>query len=524
MTRLRTTLWATALGFLMAAPPSLAEGWNLQGGNARRTGQATVDGPQRGDRTWTYIARTGLSINMEPTATSFGVYFGTWGLVRKHGASRARWDRFDGTFAAVDRITGEPLFGPARPGVTPFAYNYPMRPPTRQDRDAGQGLHASWLNGTIEGSAASDPVNARLYFGRGDGHLYAIEGGTGELVWSYRSRAPGRDKDPEGGGQIVGGPVVTPAGTIVFATYATPLVPHPPRLIRHETNAVYGVDRDGKERWRYPRTGSLLNPFVAAPALSHDGSVAYLVTQRLDDRHPADVLAIEADTGLVKWHLPLPDSGGSDLAVGANGVLYVAGIGKRRFGAGPTVFAVRDDDTSGTLVWSTPLPGDGDLWSGGIALDEDGTSVRHVYASTTGPREVDTDGALHQLDPGTGAIRSGFEPAKATPEGRGGLTDPTLGADGTVYVGTRGRAAALFRDAVPARMYALRPAADGMAIVWSLAVSGSLHRSSPAIGPEGGLFFGTTGPLPAEQYLTPRDVGEIVEGADASLYGVRDLH
>ena len=53
------------------------------------------------------------------------------------------------------------------------------------------------------------------------------------------------------------------------------------------------------------------------------------------------------------------------------------------------------------------------------------------------------------------------------------------------------------------------------------AVDGWLHRSSPAIGPRGGLYYGSTAKLPGHLFTTAWRHGKDVEGADATFYAVR---
>ena len=71
-------------------------------------------------------------------------------------------------------------------------------------------------------------------------------------------------------------------------------------------------------------------------------------------------------------------------------------------------------------------------------------------------------------------------------------------------------------------MYALRPEGASFAVLWTAEVEGYLDGASPAIGPEGGLYFGSSARLDRDAVLEPRDVGEEVPGADAIFYGVRD--
>ncbi|MDH3520869.1 MAG: PQQ-binding-like beta-propeller repeat protein, partial [Myxococcales bacterium] len=396
---LRKLCWLSlALCLTFAGVPDTAsgdaEGWLVRGGNARRTGRAQVAGPQSGRVAWSYLASDGLGIHMEPTVTRDGVFFGTWGLIRKHGESPASWDRFDGAIVGLELGSGRPLWEPVRPGVTPYAYAFAGRKATLQDRGAGKGLHMSAYNGTVEGSAAVDPDNGTLYFGRGDGRLYAVDPRSGAIAWSFQTGDPARSDDPESGGQIVGGPLLTPGGSIVFATYGVPASDEPPGRVRHQTHAIYAVNRDGTLRWRHPAQGSLPNPFMAPVALSRSGKRLYAITLRADTRHPAHLLALDAESGEPIWEMTLDDRSGQDLAVGVDGRIYVAGLVEDAFGRKPAAFAVVDQGQRGGLAWTTSFAADRPRahGAGGLALDEDDVAVRHVYVSTTNAQDSSARG------------------------------------------------------------------------------------------------------------------------------------
>jgi outer membrane protein assembly factor BamB len=352
-----------------------------------------------------------------------------------------------------------------------------------------------------------------------------VDPASGEIAWSFQTLDPERPDDPEGGGQIAGGPLVTPAGTIVFATYGTPAVQKPPALIRSQTNAVYGVGRDGALRWRQPEKGTLPNAFVAAPALSRSGDRVYAITQRIDTRQPAHLLAIESESGKLLWELALEDRGGQDLAVGIDGTIYVAGIAGAEYARRPAAFAVRDHGDRGEILWTRRFKSKEPQahWAGGLALYEDDVSVRHVYVSTTNARETTArTGRLHQLDPATGEIRASFDPSESTPRGGGGLTDITLGNDGTVYVGASGYSGGLLNRGTEGRMYALLPSDRGLEVLWSVSVGRNIVWASPSIGPDGGLFFGSATLLSRNDPLRPQAASGQVKDANPVFYSVRD--
>ena len=230
------------------------------------------------------------------------MFFGSWGLVRKRGHSKVSWDKFDGKIFGLRTTNGRELWPPIHPGVTPYAYRFPGRKPTRQDRPAGNGLHLNYSNGTIEGTPAVDPTGKVAFVGRGDGSLYCVDLIRGKVKWRFKTFDPARPDDPEGGGEIVGGPALTPQGLVIFGTFAAPHRPNPPKLVRHETNAVYAVDTKGQLVWRYPKQGSLDSVFQASPALS-----TYSLPVSLHLRGNTKLRAPELGTELVCRLLSLED-------------------------------------------------------------------------------------------------------------------------------------------------------------------------------------------------------------------------
>lgn len=505
-------------------PPPAA--WPMRSHDERRTGRATVNGPRQGTHVWSYTATDANAINMEPAVSNQGVYFGTWGLSRIHGLAQSDWDKFDGRIIGLDRATGKELWSPLHPGRTPFAYRYDGRKPTEQDKPAGAGMHLNWYNGTVEGTPAIDPKTGHLYVGRGDGVLYAVDPRRGTVLWQFRTLDPARPNDPEGGGEIVGGPLVTREGLIVCATFAAPHRPDPPKQVRHETNAVYCVDRNGKQKWRYPARGTLESAFGAPVALSPDAKRVYAITGLPEKHFPCELIALDLATGKLAWKLDLPTLGGQDLAVGKDGIIYAAGVENEKLGSRPAAFAVRDTGKTGQMHWG-PILVDGQRpithWAGGLALFEQGGRVRDVYVSTTGLRELNIKGGrLHRLDPATGKVTASWNPENAKPATVGTLTDVTLDNEGVIYVGVRGQWKTLTEEARNGRMYALRSGEGGFTVLWSKEVEGQLDWASPALGPKGELFFGSSSAFGPIEHSIPRPADARIPKADCKFYGVRD--
>ncbi len=510
------------------------KGWNMSSHDPRRTGRAVVNGARKGNKVWEHVANDGHAINMEPTVTKSGVFFGSWGVVRGFGKRKRNWDKFDGKIHGLDRLTGRSLWSPLKLDETKFAYRYKGRPTTEKDAPAGVGYHLNGYNGTVEGSAAVDPLNGNLYFGRGDGKLYAVDPKKGAVIWKFKSHDPVRPDDPEGGGEIVGGPLVTEDGLIIFGTSAGPPNKHrAPTTVRSETNALYAVNRDGKLVWRYPATGSLGNPITAPPALSPDGSRVYAATALIDEREGGELIAVERATGKLIWRIHNRKFGAQDIAVGSEGTLYVAGMALRGMLAAsflPVAFAVQDQGETGKLLWG-PVLVDGERprshFAGGIALFESEGKVKDVYVSTTILRYSNSPGgSLHRINPANGSILRTWHPTEASPSCIGGLTDVSLDKEGIIYVGVRGQKKGFTAPETAGRIYALRPLDDRFEVLWSISVEGNLDRASPAIGPEGGIYFGSTSRYtPGHVFstyinATPQD--EDIPDADPIFYGVMD--
>lgn len=509
-----------------STPHKTSDAWLMRSHDMRRTGHTKSIGPRRGDAVWQYLANDGYVINLEPAATANGVYFGTWGLFRNGGKSKTQWDKCDGKLYALNPGSGAEMWPPLHPGFTPYAYKYAGRQPGPQDRQAGPGLHLNYFNGTVEGTPAIDLSQSVLYFGRGDGCVYAVDYSQGKVKWKYLTQDYSRRDDPESGGEVVGGPLLTPDNKLYFATFAAPPTPRPPREVCHETNAIYCIDTNGNFLWRYPTTGGFENVCNAPLAVSPDLTRIYAVTALVNPSKDCELIALERATGKLLWKLPLTACGGQDLAVGTDGVIYVAGMIKKGFKIEAAAFAVKDWGNQAKMLWGPTIDAAQlSQFAGGIALIENADRVTSLLVSTTNLRslfESPIAGQLFVLDPTTGKIRGTWSATTAVPSCKGGLTDISIDGEDKIYVGAHGTNGPAKSPLGRGRMYCIKYNGTKFDVLWSHEVNGNIDWASPAIGPDGGLFFGSSARLNPIASIFPHPMNTDVADADPYFFGIHD--
>lgn len=529
--------------------------WPMYGQNPRRTNVSPFTGPQSytaaSPRNWVYRADGGTVINMQAIADAAGVYIGSWGALRRTDTDTPDlWNKFDGRWYGLhwdNRGASQERFAPLEPAFHPTGYLYASRP--KLDRDvawcgADNDFHVSFYNGTIEGTPVIDPRTGWHWLGRGDGRLFAITPDTGEVKHTFVTFNPQLPDDPDGGGEIVGGPVMAPDGLIYFGTFAAPW-PGTPTDPAYETNAVYAVNNNGVLVWRYPSQDATLENILAAPpALSPDGKTLYVGTFAGDSTQPGRVIALDltqpptaTDAERTRWSFELfntalpsdPTVWVRHLAVGLDGTIFVGGAQAEIGGATTVVTALTP---AGAHAWTPAVrelhPGDLDAgdWTGGMALEESGGATQRVYVTATHHNSIirNGDGAkLYVLDAATGAIEGTFSPNDLATPAFGGLNGPTLDASGTCFVGTRG----LHHHADPnafvdGTMFGIRfnPQTGLFTELWRAPVEGNMDWAHPIVGAQGGLYFGSSDRMPLLLFNNWFGFGDPTPNRNPAFYGL----
>jgi outer membrane protein assembly factor BamB len=275
----------------------------------------------------------------------------------------------------------------------------------------------SYATGDVIAMPALGPDGA-VYVGDGTGNLYALSNKRNDanrLKWTYRA-----------GAAIYAAPSIASDGTLYLST----------------GDGLFAIAPSGSLEWQ-----ALQGIWVDASAsIAADGTV-YAATQ------DGNIYALNPGSGSVKWSFK---TGGSIItsspAIGTDGVLYVGSSDGHLYALNP----------DGSLKWDRVL---GIYVSTSPAID--GSTV---YALAT------EDGAYQFLIAFNAS--NGKLLWQVTVNDADLDTSPTIGADGTVYVGS-----------VDHKLYAI----DGNGHVkWSYQANG-LIKGAPTVGADGDIYITATG-------------------------------
>lgn len=240
----------------------------------------------------------------------------------------------------------------------------------------------------------------------------------GNILWSFSA------------GTSVSSPMLGPDGKIYFGS---------------NDHRLYALNFDGSLDWYYETGGSI----TSAPALAQDGTIYVASTD-------AKLYAINSN-GQFQWDYNINDNNITSPSVDENGNIYL--------GANGIVLALASD---GTLAWSCDIAS-GTGIDGGPVLATDG-SVYVTGSNGSGLEKLCAISPAH-------AVAWTYTLAASGGGGGSVSSNPAIGADGLIYVGS-------FQ-----RLYAIQSSGS----LKFMAGLGTLdNNSSPAIGLAGTVIIGSS--------------------------------
>lgn len=366
---------AASLGGPAPVAPASESSAAMFRGNAARTGVYPSGGPtSMPEVLWKF--KTGESEGSSPVVSDGVVYVAgsDWNLhaLDAHtGQERWKFPAYYGVTSSPAVADGLVYFG------TADGYLYALDAASGQEKWKFQVNRPIELNPvssdsyTIESSPAV--AGGVVYFGTGDGYLYALDATSGELEWKFQA---GDGEDPPG---IISSPAVS-NGVVYFGTWSGHL---------HALDA-----QTGQERWRY-KVDEVYGSIWSSPAVVDE--VVYFGSAGGDDG--GNFYALDAQTGRQKWKHETDGRSAirSSPAVSGPAVyfLYDDIDAKDWSGGTDAICAVALDINTGTELWRTRVANERG-WGIGIgpSLSISG-GVAYFGAASEG-------GRIHALDTETG--------------------------------------------------------------------------------------------------------------------------
>ena len=254
-------------------------------------------------------------------------------------------------------------------------------------------------------------TDGTVYFGCGDGKIYALDGASGALKGSFDT----------GAAEIFSSPAVDADGGVYVVS---------------SDQVLHALTRDLRPRWTHA-AGALL-AIDSTVAIGADGTLYFGAPDQ-------SVYALGAD-GVEKWRADLGASVISSPAIGSDGTIYV-GTGDNNLVAVSPRGDVKWRFLAGDLILAQPsIAADGSIYFGCLdgqfyALKPDRSlrwklNLRVPVVSTAAVRADGTvifganDSLVHAVSPVDGATLWTFTTQDVV------QTSPAIAADGTIYVGS----------------------------------------------------------------------------------------
>lgn len=276
--------------------------------------------------------------------------------------------------------------------------------------------------------ASTHPVigdDGTIYSG-GGGNLYAFNS-DGSIKWQY----------PIGVGSIALGH----DGTLYVAS----------------SEYLYALSPEGELLWEY-KTGG----FSTEPVIGADGAIYFALYNYW--RSEGYVYALNPD-GTLKWQYALEKEIRTSLAIGSNGTIYFA-TGAYYEGDTQMPGYLCAVSSEGSALWKSEVGGQITCSS---VIASDGT----IYIGT-----FETEGCYLYAIGSDGELKWKYE-------AYGWIHDPTVGSDGTIYLGSIKEG----KKEAHRCLFALNP--NGK-LKWSYEVEHSVETPC-AISPDGTIYFGSNG-------------------------------
>jgi outer membrane protein assembly factor BamB/methionine-rich copper-binding protein CopC len=282
------------------------------------------------------------------------------------------------------------------------------------------------VNITTESGIVTGP-NGTIYVGSRNGTLYALNK-DGSVLWTYDFNAS------------LNTPAVSKNGTIYVSD--------------QKNNQLTAIKSDGNLLW----TCSNINISTScnnAPTIGSDGTI-YVGGSSLYAINPTD--------GSVEWNYTVTGTINMAPTVGSNGIIYVASTGN---GTNGTLYAINPD---GKLNWTRTI---GVVLYDSPSIGADGT----IYIGCCSSSSI-TNGTLYAINPTDGSVEWTYPISYRYITG-----SPAIGSDGTIYI--------LGGSSSTSMLYAVKP--DGN-LKWSYTLVGKnyIGCSCVTIGADGTLYVGTS--------------------------------
>jgi outer membrane protein assembly factor BamB len=316
-----------------------------------------------------------------------------------------------------------------------------------------------FINGGLLHSSPAIGADGTVYVGGEDGNLYAVNPEDGSPKWAspfatgVEGTATGKIKTST--------PAIGADGTV----YVGVNYPTDPEDDSTGTGKLFAVTDNGSnaaQKWVFPPPFPITAGVIgyiswSSPAIGRDGTVYIGAGDNI-------LYAVKPD-GSQKWIFDALSPIDCTPAIGADGTIYVGtDAGK--------LYALKPD---GSPKWASPFATGGYVASS-PAIGVDGT----IYFGSA-------DGKLYAV---TDNVTNASKKWEFITGGIINHSSPAIGADGTIYIGTR-----IGGGAIPENGNLLALTDNGASanptLKWAAFVTGGYVDSSPAIGADGTVYVGS---------------------------------